>query len=112
MAGKIILCIVTISCAILFFAIGVYAKKIAKPMWFWSGVDVDASTITDVKQYNHDNGAMWQRYSLWYFASALAALWSPILSVVFLILGCTVGIALLVYTYKRICRKYQAPQHA
>lgn len=111
MAGKIIMCMVCFGCAILFFAIGVYAKKTAKPMWFWSGVDVDASTITDVKQYNHDNGVMWQRYSLWYFAAALAAIRSSIFSLVFLVLGCTVGIPLLVYTYHRICRKYQAHQH-
>ena len=112
MAGKMIMCIVCFGCAILFFAIGVYAKKAAKPMWFWAGVDVDAARITDMKRYNHDNGVMWQCYSLWYFAAALAALWSLILSLVFLVLSCSVGIALLIYTYNRIYRKYQAAQHA
>ena len=55
MVGKIIWWIVSYGCAILFFAIGVYALKRKKPMWFWSGTEVDASQITDIKQYNKEN---------------------------------------------------------
>ena len=108
MAGKIIMWIVSFGCAILFFYIGVYAKKLEKPMWFWSGVEVEPSEITDIKQYNKENGVMWQMYSLWYFASGVAEIWSSVLSLVFLILGYTVGLVLLVASYRRIYKKYKA----
>ena len=98
---------VTFGCAILFFAIGIYAQKLKKPMWFWSGSEVDASQITDVKQYNKENGVMWQLYSLWYLAAGLAAIWNTIISLVFLVLSCTVGIAILIGSYSKIYRKYR-----
>ena len=55
MAGKIIGFIVALGCGIMFYYIGVYAKKLDTPMWFWSGTKVDASKITDVKKYNRAN---------------------------------------------------------
>jgi len=106
MAGKIIMCAVCFGCAALFFAIGVYAKKIEKPMWFWAGSQVDPAKITDVPAYNRENGIMWQLYALWYLAAGIAAFWSSILAVVFLVLGCSVGIALLVSSYLKIEKKY------
>ena len=107
MAGKIIWCIVSFGCANLFFAIGVYAQKREKPMWFWSGSEVDASEITDVKRYNKENGVMWKQYSLWYFAAGLAEFWNSIIALIFLVLGCTVGLVLLVGSYNRIYKKYR-----
>ncbi len=106
MAGTIMMCVVCFGCAVLFFSIGVYAKKLQKPMHFWSGVEVDAAKITDIAQYNRENGVMWQIYSLWYFAAGIAELYSPILAVLFLVLGCTAGIAVLVASYLRIFKKY------
>ncbi len=108
MAGKIIMWIVCFGCAIMFYGIGAYAKKLEKPMWFWSGVEVDPSEISDIRQYNKENGVMWQIYSLWYFASGVAEIWSPMLSLVLLISGCTVGMVLLVSSYRRIYKKYSA----
>ena len=107
MAGKIIWCIVSFGCAILFFAIGVYAQKREKPMWFWSGSEVDASEIKDVRQYNKENGVMWKLYSLWYFAAGLAEFWNAIIALIFLVAGCSVGLALLISSYNRIYRKYR-----
>lgn len=106
MAGKIIMCIVCFGCAILFFAIGIYARKLKKPMWFWSGTEVDPTKITDVKEYNRENGVMWQLYSLWYLAAGSAEFWNAVLAVVILVLGCSVGIVLLVSTYLKIHKKY------
>ena len=107
MAGKIIWWIVCFGCAGLFVGIGAYAKKLKTPMWFWSGSEVDPSLITDVRQYNRENGIMWQLYSLWYFAAGLAEIWSTILALVILILGCLVGSGLLICHYNRICKKYR-----
>lgn len=106
MAGKIIMWTVSFGCAILFFAIGVYAKKLKKPMWFWSGSEVDPSQIIDVKQYNKENGIMWQLYSLWYFAAGLAEIWNTIIALVLLVLSCTAGIAILIGSYNKIYKKY------
>ena len=73
MVGKIIMLSVSLICGLLFFAIGIYARRLDKPMWFWSDSHVDPSRITDLKGYNKENGIMWQTYSLWYFASCGAA---------------------------------------
>ncbi len=106
MAGKIIMWLVSFGCGILFFAIGICAKRMTKPMWFWSDSEVSASRITDVKGYNAENARMWQLYSLWYFAAGLAEIWSTILALSFIVLSCTIGIAVLVMTYNKIYRKY------
>lgn len=107
MNDKIIMWLVCFGCGILFFGIGIYAKKRKEPMWFWSGSQVKASEITDIKQYNKENGIMWQMYSLWYFAAGIAEIWSTGASAVILVLSCTVGLGLLIYTYNRIYKKYK-----
>ena len=106
MAGKIIWWICCFGCAVLFFVIGVYARGLEKPMWFWSGTEVDPSQITNIAQYNRENSIMWQLYSLWFFAAGLAEIWSTALALAFLVLGCTVGIVLLVCSYQKIYKKY------
>ena len=107
MEGAIIGCIVYFGCAILFYCIGIYARRCKKPMWFWSGTEVDPATITDVKQYNNENARMWKLYSLWYVAAGVAAIWNSIVAVIFLALGCTVGMVILVATYNKIHEKYK-----
>ena len=106
MAGKIIMWLVSFGCAILFFSIGVCARRMRKPMWFWSGCEVSVSQITDIKGYNAENARMWQLYSLWYFAAGLAEIWSTILALIFIVLSGTLGIAVLIMTYNKIYRKY------
>ena len=107
MEGAIIGCIIYFACAILFFGIGVYAARCKKPMWFWSGTEVDPKTITDVTQYNRENARMWKLYSLWYFAAGVAAIWNSIVAVAFLVLSCSVGMVVLVATYHKIHEKYR-----
>ena len=103
---NLVFLIIMIPCAAAFTGIGVYAMKRKKPMWFWSGSDVDASQITDVKRYNQENGLMWQLYSLWYLGAGLAEFWNTIAALILLVLSCTVGIALLIRSYNRIFKKY------
>ncbi len=107
MAGKIIGCIVYFGCAILFYSIGIYAKRCKKPMWFWSGTEVDPATITDVGQYNKENSRMWKLYSLWYFAAGTIGMWNSALAVIPLVLSCTIGMFLLVAAYNKIHEKYK-----
>ena len=107
MAGKIIMWVVSFGSAILFFCIGVYARKLEKPMWFWSGSEVDPASLTDVRGYNAENARMWIGYSLWYWASGAAWIWSKAAALILLILSCTVGIAFLVGRFHKIEKKYK-----
>ena len=110
MAGRIIACVVYFGCAILFYGIGIYAQRLKKPMWFWAGTSVDPKQITDVKQYNKENGVMWKLYSLWYVAAGIAELWNSVVSVVILFMSCSVGLFLLVGEYNRIYKKYRVKE--
>lgn len=106
MAGKIICWIVSFGCAILFYSIGVYAQRREEPMWFWSGSKVGADQITDVKSYNQENASMWKLYSLWYVAAGIAEIWNSIAMLIILVLSCTVGVVILIHSYKKIYEKY------
>lgn len=107
MAGDIIWYVTMFGCAVLFVGIGVYARRIAKPMWFWAGSTVDPSTIADVKAYNRENAKMWFIYSLWYWVAGIAWIWSFAAAMIALVLGCSVGIVNLVRTYQKIEKKYK-----
>ena len=110
MAGKIIWYVTTLGCGILFFSIGIYARKLEKPMWFWSGSTVDPSELTDVKKYNRANGIMWQVYSLLYILAAFLELWSMTAGTILLTASCTVGAFVLVFVYNKIYKKYKVHQ--
>ena len=107
MAGTIIWCVTILGCAALFFGMGVYANKLEKPMWFWSGSKVDPASITDVKAYNRENARMWKWYSVWYWVAGLAWIWSTAVALWALVLSCTLGIVILVATFQRIEKKYK-----
>lgn len=107
MVEKIICIAIAFSCAIVFYSIGIYAKKLKKPMTFWSGSKIDASQITDVEEYNRENSIMWKLYSLWYVAAGSSAIWSSMAYLVLLTLSWTLGLGLLIWTYTRIYNKYK-----
>lgn len=107
MAGKIIWYITMLGCGILFYSIGIYANKRKTPMHFWTGTRVDPSEITDVKRYNRANSVMWKLYSLWYFASAIVEIWSPLAATILVFTSCTLGILLLICHYNLIYKKYK-----
>ena len=106
MAGKIIMWVVAFSCGALFFGMGVYARRLKKPMWFWSGIEVDGTKITDIKRYNRANGTMWQIYSVLFFISGIIEFWNGIIALIILVFSSTVGTFGLVYVYNRIYKKY------
>ena len=107
MIGTIIWCVIVLGCGALFWGIGVYAQRREEPMWFWSGSVVKAETLTDVKAYNRENAAMWKWYSLWYWAAGIAWIWSKMAAGLLMMLGCTVGIWILVRTFLKIEKKYK-----
>ena len=107
MAAAVIWYVTMFACAALIFGIGAYAKKLEKPMWFWSGTQEDPASITDVKAYNLENSRMWKVYSLWYWAAGALWAWNEVVALVVLVLGCTVGIGLLIGRYLKIEKKYK-----
>lgn len=108
MAGKIINFIITLGCAILMYSIGVYAQKKEDPMWFYSGVEVKPSEITNIAQYNKENAKMWKQYSMWFFISTIFALFNSMVSSILLVLGCIPGCFLLIWKYTKIYEKYRS----
>ena len=107
MAGIIIWSITVFGCALLFLGIGLYAEGRDKPMWFYAGTTVDESKISDVKAYNRENARMWKLYSLWFFASGAIYFFNAPIAVLILVLGCTLGIGILIGQFTRIEKKYK-----
>lgn len=98
--------ITTFGCGLLFYGIGVFAKKREKPMWFWSGTEVHSYEITDVEKYNKENAIMWKKYSLWFFVSGITYIFNSVAGLVLFVSGFTIGLALLIFEYKKIYKRY------
>ena len=111
--GIILMTFINLMCAGIFYGIGVWAQKRKDPMHFYSGTTVDPKTISDVPSYNLENSKMWKAFSIpfWLCAGcALGSIWAESLmtvSIVFLCVGCTVGIGWLICKYHKILKKYK-----
>ena len=111
--GIILMTFVNLMCAGIFYGIGVWAQKRKDPMHFYSGSTVDPRTISDIPAYNRENSRLWKQYSIpfWFCAIfSFSSIWIESLmtvSVVLLVLGCTLGGGLLVWKYNKIFKKYQ-----
>ena len=77
-------------------------------MWFWSGKTVKETEISDITAYNHANGIMWIVYSIIYWMAAFAGIWNSIAALDLIIVGCVIGIPVLVVVYNRIYARYKA----
>ena len=100
--------IITSYCGLIFMIIGIYAIKRKTPMHFWSGTTVKVEEISDIKAYNRANGIMWISYGILMALSGLISLIFGInIGGIFLIILCTVGLIMLVSTYRGIYNKYR-----
>ncbi len=99
--------IIMLPCSALFTALGIYAMKREKPMWFWSGSEVKEYEISDIPAYNKANGIMWIVYSAGFWISTVAGLFR--LGIAGLIVGIwsIAGIPFLIIAYKKIYNKYK-----
>ena len=104
---KLIFPLIMIPCAAAFTALGVYAWKRKKPMWFWSGSEVKAWQLTDVAAYNRANGIMWICFSLIYWTAAVLGIFSARAAGPVIAVGTLVGIVGLIVAYKAIFKKYR-----
>jgi len=105
---QLIFPLIMIPCAASFTALGVYAWKRKKPMWFYSGSEVKPWQIRDIPAYNRANGIMWLVFSLGFWAAAVLGLFNVPAAGVLTMLTCLLGIPGLFLAYKRIYNKYRA----
>ena len=104
---KLIFSLIMIPCAAAFTALGVFAWRRKKPMWFWSGSEVKPWQIKDVPAYNRSNGIMWLVFSLGFWAAAILGLFDVPAAGVLVMIVCLIGIPGLVIAYNRIYRKFK-----
>ena len=111
--GVIMMCFGGFGCGALYFWIGHWAESRKDPMHFYTGTTVDPKTITDVPAYNRENAKMWKQFSVPFWLCGLCAfgsIWLESLmtvSIIMIVLACTVGIGWLVWKYNRILKTYQ-----
>lgn len=105
---KLIFPLIMFPCAASFTALGIFAWKRKKPMWFWSGSEVKAWQLTDVAAYNRANGIMWLVFSLGFWAAAILGCFHVPAAGILVMVTCLAGIPGLVIAYNRIYKKYKA----
>ena len=110
--GMIIMAICCFGSGIICFSLGYKAEKAEKPVNFWAGKQVDASSISDINGYNHANAVMWKVYSTPYFLAGILSCFScfdeeyMVAGAVFLLLACVPGLILLILRYRQIEKQY------
>ena len=78
-------------------------------MWFWSGKTVKETEISDITAYNHANGIMWIVYFYYLLGGDyLSGIWNSTAALDLIIVGCVIGIPVLVVVYNRIYARYKA----
>lgn len=105
---NLIFALIMFPCAASFTALGIFAWKRKKPMWFWSGSEVKPWQIRDIPAYNRANGLMWIIFSMGFWASAVLSLFNVPAAGVLAMVTCVLGIPGLVIVYNRIYKKYKA----
>ena len=73
---NLIFALIMFPCAAAFTALGIFAWKRKKPMWFWSGSEVKPWQIRDIPAYNRANGLMWIIFSMGFWASAVLSVFN------------------------------------
>ena len=109
----ILMTLIDLLCAGIFFGIGMWAKSRKDPMHFYSGSTVDPKTISDIPAYNRENEKLWKTYSMPYFfaaACSLGSIWVTALmtvSIIVMVLACTAGGCWMVLKYNKIHNTYK-----
>jgi len=99
--------IIMVPCSALFTALGIYAMKREKPMWFWSGSEVSEYEIEDIPAYNRANGKMWLIYSAGFWAATVAGFFHLPAAGIIVGIWSVAGIPFLIIAYKKIYNKYK-----
>lgn len=93
-------------CGAVMILMGYSCFKRRTPVNFWTGTEIKKTEVTSVRKYNFANGVMWCIYSAFFWIAGLVAIVNKTVAVVFLVLGCTVGVMGLILGYGGIKRRY------
>ena len=104
--GKVIFAGTCWFCAVIFFAMALWAKKRKTPMHFWSGSTVQPEEIKDIPAYNRANAIMWSIYGFCFIISGIAGLVNIMTGTVLLMALCLPGIVVLILAYRHIYKRY------
>ena len=104
---RILWLIIMLPISILFTALGIYAWRRKKPMWFWSGSTVREDEISDVRAYNRANGIMWLAFSGVFWVAAVLGLFQMSAAGIVVGAGTLGAIPVLILVYGRIYNKYK-----
>ena len=110
--GAIIMVLCSWGCAALFVGIALHGRHKKTPMGFWSGISVNPRSVRDIPAYNRENSNMWLVYSVPYWICGMVSFffgagdYVAMIAVAILMFACIPGLAILIWWYKRIERKY------
>ena len=105
---RIVMLIILTPLSILFTAIGIYAWRRKKPMWFWAGTEVQETEIRNIPAYNRANGIMWIVFSFVFWTTTIVGIWNETIAEYIIGGGCLLGIPALIISWRLIYRKYKA----
>lgn len=106
MVANVILAFCCFLCGLPFCFLAVSSRKSKEPINFVSGDDNLKNKIFNVADYNKELGKVYLLYGAVWLVAAVVAFFKPIISVVIMILCCTVLLWLVYQKYKRILQKY------
>lgn len=106
MIGGLIGFVACLMCAIPFFIISKYEKDSREPINFWSGDESLEKKVKNVKEYNREMAALYQKCAVAFLVAGLGCLFYMGLGILILGLECTVGIYLVYRKYKKILEQY------
>lgn len=108
MGERIIMVFCCLPCAATFTILGIAAWRKKTPVHFWTGTNVTADEVTDVRAYNRANAKMWFAYSFPYWLAAAISFQNALLAGVILGVSATFGtLGIVVWYMLRIEKRYK-----
>ena len=101
-------CITIFGCGLGIFLYGMWAgKQTQKPIGFWAnGKPLEPQSVADIPGYNREYGKLFCNFSIPCMISGVTLVFSPMFSLVLLVLWGVFGIWWLIHSYKRIEKKF------
>lgn len=106
-AGRIIALVSCFMCSVPFFIIAIFEKNSREPITFWSGDKTLKSKIKNIPEYNKKMSALYKKCALYFIASGAVFLAAPVLGIIMLCFGCTIGFYVVYLCYKKILETSQ-----
>ena len=97
--------VASLALPLILLGVAIFAWMRRTPVWFYAGIP--SPTVTDVRAFNRANGIAWALFSLPFFAAAGVGVVHRLAAAGIILAGCLFGIPLLVFSYHKICKKYE-----